>query len=35
MMNHKRFQAWLGQVDPFSTPQRMEAEALLSRGAQA
>ena len=34
-MNHKQFQAWLAQVDQFSTAQHREAEAVLSGGSQA
>ena len=35
MMNHKKFQAWLSQVDQLSTAQSREAEAVLSGGSQA
>jgi len=35
MMNHKRFQAWLAQVDQLSAAQRGEAEAVLSGGPRA
>ena len=34
-MKHKRFQAWLSQVDEIGAFQRRETEAVLSEGSQA